>query len=83
MKDQGGRKIEPKGKKSEVNNTQEGKEQDPVRPLCAGWPVGKVLSFHDSSIKSRSLNALQSSTAPQIVAGQVSSDLTGPFLSLL
>jgi hypothetical protein len=47
---QGGRKVEPEGEKSEVNDSQEGKEQDPVGPLCAGWPVGKVLSFHDSSV---------------------------------
>ena len=53
MKAMSSRKIEPKGKESQIGNAQQGKNKDSIRPLGAGSLVRKVLIFHDSSIESR------------------------------
>jgi hypothetical protein len=45
--------LQLKWKKGEPGNSQQGKNENSIRPPSAGLLERKVLSFHDSSIESR------------------------------
>ena len=68
MKGTGSGKLQLKWKKGEPGNSQQGKNENSIRPPSAGLLERKVLSFHDSSIEFRSPTSFEFSTAQQFSA---------------